>query len=70
MDWPYFSVTPWLRSIEQEFGDGMFEIVVLVSRTHSGSRWSALTRENAVVARSSTFCREHEGREHGCVRYG
>ncbi|TFK80331.1 acetyl-CoA synthetase-like protein [Polyporus arcularius HHB13444] len=34
MDWPYFSITPWLRSVEQEFSDGMFEIVVLSSPDH------------------------------------
>ena len=34
MDWPYFSITPWTRSIQEDMGDGTFEIIILVSPRH------------------------------------
>ena len=30
MEWPWFTITPWIQTVQIDAGDGKFEIVVLV----------------------------------------
>ncbi|RPD79489.1 acetyl-CoA synthetase-like protein [Lentinus tigrinus ALCF2SS1-7] len=34
MNWPYFSITPWIQTVQKDMGDGTYELIVLSSPDH------------------------------------